>query len=153
MYYPYQPQPKRPSVPKPPNIVISPKFYSCNVTSLMPVKPSKTTLLNTTDYSNKLVAILHDTYKITKISRNHINSLKIEVDKLIKCINKQNPIKIPIIGIGSIPINPIIREFSPRYIYYGTFKIHKKKHLEPSYHKYQPYGKTTKQPYNSFYTS
>ena len=74
-----------------------------------------------------------DTYKITKISRNHINSLKIKVNKLINCINKQNPIKIPIIGIVSIPINPIIREFSPRYIYYGAFKIHKKKHLEPSY--------------------
>ena len=40
-------------------------------------------VLNKTDYANKLDAILHDTNKFTKVSRNPINNLKIEVKKLI----------------------------------------------------------------------
>ena len=51
----------------------------------------------------------------TKINRNHINNLKIEVNKLISHINKHNSIKI---------LNPIIGEFSPGYIY-GAVKIRK----------------------------
>ena len=72
-------------------------------------------VLNKTDYANKLDAILHDTNKFTKINRNPINNLKIEVNKLISHINKQNTTKI---------LNPIIGKFSPGCIY-GTVKIHK----------------------------
>ena len=61
--------------------------------------------LNKTDYANKLDTILHDTNKFTKINRNAINNLKIEIKKLISHINKQNTAKI---------FNPIIGELSPR---------------------------------------
>ena len=72
-------------------------------------------VMNRTDYTNKLEVILNDANKFTKINRNPINNLIIEVNKPISHINKHNGTKI---------INPIIGEFSPGYIY-GTVKIHK----------------------------
>ena len=63
-------------------------------------------VMNRTDYTNKLEAILNNANKFTEINRNPINNLKIEVNKLISHINNHNGTKI---------LNPIIGEFSPGY--------------------------------------
>ena len=65
-------------------------------------------VLNKNDYKNKLDTILGDTNKFSKINPNPINTLKIEVNKLIAQINKQSNQKI---------LKPITGEFSPGYVY------------------------------------
>ena len=47
-------------------------------------------VLNKNDYKTKLGTILSDTTKLSKINRNPINNLKIQVNKLIAQINKQS---------------------------------------------------------------
>ena len=72
-------------------------------------------ILDKNEYKQKLDLILSDTHKFKRITRNPINELKIEVNKLIK---KVNP------GSKQYIIKPITGEYSARYLY-GTVKIHK----------------------------
>ena len=72
-------------------------------------------ILDRQEYRAKLDNIISDTTKFQRISRNPINSLKIEVNKLIAAANSGHEIKI---------LKPIIGEFTPGYLY-GNVKIHK----------------------------
>ena len=72
-------------------------------------------VLDRQEYKTKLDSIISDTSKFQRITRNPINSLKIEVNKLIAAANSSNNTKI---------IKPIIGEFTPGYLY-GNVKIHK----------------------------
>ena len=67
------------------------------------------------DYTDKLDAILSDDTKFKALSRNPINQLKTEVNKLIKDSNQQSKQKL---------FEPLIGDFKTGYIY-GTVKTHK----------------------------
>ena len=65
-------------------------------------------ILNRTGYKTKLDNILQDINKFKRITSNPINSLKVNVNKLIATINKKNN--------NNTILSPIIGEYSPGYI-------------------------------------
>ena len=67
------------------------------------------------EYTNKLDTVLPDQTKLKALTRNPINQLKTEVNKLIKDSNQQSKQKL---------FEPLIRYFKTGCIY-GTVKTHK----------------------------
>ena len=65
-------------------------------------------------YETKLDVIINDRSKFQPITRNPTATLKIEVNKLIAAVKKNQPSKI---------LTPTVGEFSPGYLY-GTVKTH-----------------------------
>ena len=67
------------------------------------------------EYNGKLDAILSDTTKFKRITRNPIKELIVDVNRMIKQVNGSNESKI---------LKPIVGEYKPGYLY-GTVKTHK----------------------------
>ena len=66
-------------------------------------------------YKSKLDSILSDTTKFEIVNRDPVKNLKVEVNNIIKSINRECKKGV---------MEPLIGEFSPGY-FYGTVKNHK----------------------------
>ena len=67
------------------------------------------------EYKSKLDSILSDTTKFEIVNRDPVKNLKVEVNSIIKSINRECKKRV---------LDPLIGEFSPGYLY-GTVKNHK----------------------------
>ena len=78
-------------------------------------KTAALVLISTDEYNNKLDAILNDDTKFKRISRNPIEEIKRETNKIIERVNaSSNAARLP----------PISGDYEPGYLY-GTIKTHK----------------------------
>ena len=67
------------------------------------------------EYKSKLDSIMSDTTKFEIVNRDPVKNLKVEVNSIIKSINRECKKRV---------LDPLIGEFSPGYLY-GTVKNHK----------------------------
>ena len=78
-------------------------------------KSSVFVLLNRADYFSKVQTILDDSSKFERLSRNPIEKVKKDLNKLISAANDEN---------GGVKFPHVIGEYSPGY-FYGNIKTHK----------------------------
>ena len=67
------------------------------------------------EYKSKLDSILSDTTKFEIVNRDPVRNLKVEVNNIVKSINRECKKRV---------LEPLIGEFFPGYLY-GTVKNHK----------------------------
>ena len=78
-------------------------------------KTAALVLIPTAEYNNKLDAILNNDTKFRRITRNPIDEIKRETNKIIERVNASS---------SAVHLPPISGDFDPGYLY-GTVKTHK----------------------------